>query len=101
MKSKIRIVAALPQPKPEAQPKPKFECYGCRCQTEDPCHYAEDSETHWCKDCFVTEEMIDECRKKMPIWQDLLKPKPKIKVVEKLPTVKKTKIKIVKTLPTD
>ena len=80
-KLKIRIVATLPKE------KPLFACYGCSSQSRSPCHYEGDPDTHWCKCCFVTEEMIEESKKNMPSWQDLLKPKPKpkIKIVKKLP----------------
>ena len=103
MPPKIRIVTA------PVAPKPKFECYACKCQTEEPCHYEDDLQTHWCSECFVTEEMMEACKKNMPIWQSLQKPKLKIKVLDKLPTVApkpatsekpKPKIKIVKKLPT-
>jgi hypothetical protein len=61
-------------------------CFGCRVDVKKAKNYPDDT-TPWCSDCFVTPKQLEDVKKRMPLWQGLLSPKPsKIRFVVKLPT---------------
>lgn len=80
----IKIVASL-----------KRTCYGCGCMCE-PLYYEGDVFTPWCTDCFVTPEILESIKARMPFCQPPKKPS-KIKIVDVLPK-KKVKCRVVASI---
>lgn len=48
-------------------------CFGC--SVFGPYLTYEGDSTPWCKECFVTEEMLEDVKAKMPSWQKKTKVK--------------------------